>query len=1794
MKRKFLSITLSVFLILALFPLSAFASFTDMPAKDHWSYKALAAAVENGLLLGGDGRLMPQDSLTRAQLAAILVRALGATEVADVGKYTDLRTSAWYFSEVAKAVRMRLLQGDGGTIRPDAPVTREEAFTILARAFKLPDDDTAALSGFSDRGSVSVWAAPALAALVKAGYVHGSGNLLNPSAPITRAEFAAVMYNMVSVYLSKAGTYTQSITGNMVVSAPGVVLKGFVISGDLIIGEGVGSGDITLDKVTVGGRLIVRGGGENSIHIINGSDVGSIVIGKTGDGGIRIKAEEGCRVNLVYVDDGIDTVILEGTFNAVTIAAAVPTTLLNASVTTLSLAAEGAAVALSGSSTVTQATIAEAARGAGVTVGDGSKIAHVESAAPSVTIQGTGTVTEAVISGHNTAVNTKNTKITVSEGTTGVTENGSTVKPGSGNTGGTGTGGGNSGDTGGGPSSGAATVSTADAFTAAANNSAVTSITVTGTVTLEKDITLTKAVTVAAGAVLTVNSAWFSGTLTNNGTIVTAGSDRDGVVGKLYLYSDKATAADAGKLVNNGTFINNGNTVVVAPCSAVNRGVFENRGTLEYVDELGLKGADHTVTAIAGVTGNGWVACTAQIHTATALHTAMEKTAEGGGAYYDRIYVAGDNGAVTAARNVAVCSGQMLVIGEDTTLVVPSALGLTVASGGELHVGGTVTVTGTASNSGRVVREPGGTIAGAGAPGGIIPATGGKQYNGYLVTDEAAWAEALADPYCFIAEVSGDVEIHSNVTVGFPVTVDEGVTLTIGSGTTLTVEAGSDDFIGGAYMIVRGTLVNGGILDIRPNSGVFPDEGGTLTSSGVINVRGGLGADASNLGGTVNFYANAADIARQLWQQLDGLLPAGVDETTDYAAYSNILSRLDQSDTTAKYALAWLFKNGVLTPDADFDPYTFVGDDAINTLLDQFASEAGLTNTVSIHSDGVVTSDGTETQGSSLDQLINTFVEGLNVSSVNADTEAQLRAYQTYTYIRNIHVTADINLGDSLSVTKTVVIDPGRTLTVAAGKNLTIDWREWNQNQIGYEGALAIDGTLAVPDGSQVINKGTVILTGALENNGAFTNLREQDAYGSRFVGTGGTIGNAGVFVSNGEMTLTGTALVSGGSFTNNGDLTITSGSVTSTAPFHNAGHMKICDAYGSDNLVTALHFNNTLTNNSNWIEYTACVYSEDGLDAAQAEQTAKIAANGGSRQSATGLDVYTRMDVLTDITLTGSVTLSGWDVWVEADDSGAAVVPYTLTIGNTGALTLVDSTLNVDGVLRNEGTLTLGTASGWGTIQVWPTGAFENENSGTVSGAPDGVWRMDEYKNDGSATLFRVATVTGCSYNDIAIVHDWAGLHDAAVTKSNVYERIDILGGNGNDCDITLGSDLTINAEVYIEWGNGIEIPAGKTLTLTGTHWLNTNGDIWVYGQLNVGPGVEINNNQYIQIDGTVVNDGIINNNNNITLMSGGTLAGSGVVCGVPGGLTNNSGTLTCAYYRLAWELHELKNALHDGVPVLWAGDVDLTEDLTLSGDVAVGWPGHWGGAIRTGANTLIIDDHATLTFNNGELEIGDGGAVENNGSMTFGQDGRMHILSGGMLTTESAIYVYGWMHLYDWEHQHDYITGDVYAFANTVDLLQCLYRLLYRVDETGCPTGVQDGVTGAADPGSFDAPSELEDIGGHLANWSDLSGDPYSQYTCAVLYENGVIGDRIIPYTKLTYGEAKLLMTALAGVFGAADDEVAAFFAAYDSTHNAEDFICTTNFSNDPATGHPSDFDALVDSFSGALPEALVRSGD
>ena len=251
--------TLALLLAGAMLVPNAFAAspedFHDFPTD--WSAAGLRSAVQNGLLNGSNGEIDGNGLLTRAQLAAIVNRAFGADKAADLSGFTDVRPDAWYHNDMAVSVAMGAFQGANGKLNPESPITREEAFAVLARAFGL-DGDASALSDYTDGGSVSPWAKSAVSALIDSGFVNGANGKLNPRSSITRAEFAKVISGMASTFADNG--LSDTVDGNVIVRSSGASLAGKTINGDLILADGAAQADLT--NVTVTGRILIRGGAD--------------------------------------------------------------------------------------------------------------------------------------------------------------------------------------------------------------------------------------------------------------------------------------------------------------------------------------------------------------------------------------------------------------------------------------------------------------------------------------------------------------------------------------------------------------------------------------------------------------------------------------------------------------------------------------------------------------------------------------------------------------------------------------------------------------------------------------------------------------------------------------------------------------------------------------------------------------------------------------------------------------------------------------------------------------------------------------------------------------------------------------------------------------------------------------------------------------------------------------------------------------------------------------------------------------------------------------------------------------------------------------------------------------------------------------------------------------------------------------------------------------------------------------------------------------------------------------------
>lgn len=171
-----------------------------------WYQAAMDFARDHGILVGdASGDMLPGNNAPRAQMAAMLVRVFGCTAGKDITHFSDVDTAAWYYPELSAAAQMNIFSGCGdGTMGPDRNINRQEAMSVIARAFAVADGTAADIAAFSDASAVSDWAVASVAGLVKAGIVSGDAGRLNPTAGITRAEIAQMLYELDLQFCSDA------------------------------------------------------------------------------------------------------------------------------------------------------------------------------------------------------------------------------------------------------------------------------------------------------------------------------------------------------------------------------------------------------------------------------------------------------------------------------------------------------------------------------------------------------------------------------------------------------------------------------------------------------------------------------------------------------------------------------------------------------------------------------------------------------------------------------------------------------------------------------------------------------------------------------------------------------------------------------------------------------------------------------------------------------------------------------------------------------------------------------------------------------------------------------------------------------------------------------------------------------------------------------------------------------------------------------------------------------------------------------------------------------------------------------------------------------------------------------------------------------------------------------------------------------------------------------------------------------------------------------------------------------
>ena len=175
-------------------------TFIDVP-PDYWARPYIHALAASGVVSGYAGDYFrPDQTITRAEFAALLQDAFDNQSVAGTTKYKDIETNFWGIPAINSATNTGFLQGyPGDVFRPTQEIPRVQVLVALVSGLKLPAasaSQESVLQSYGDANDIPNYAKDKVAAATNAGLIanYPDRNILAPNRNATRAEVAAIVY----------------------------------------------------------------------------------------------------------------------------------------------------------------------------------------------------------------------------------------------------------------------------------------------------------------------------------------------------------------------------------------------------------------------------------------------------------------------------------------------------------------------------------------------------------------------------------------------------------------------------------------------------------------------------------------------------------------------------------------------------------------------------------------------------------------------------------------------------------------------------------------------------------------------------------------------------------------------------------------------------------------------------------------------------------------------------------------------------------------------------------------------------------------------------------------------------------------------------------------------------------------------------------------------------------------------------------------------------------------------------------------------------------------------------------------------------------------------------------------------------------------------------------------------------------------------------------------------------------------------------------------------------------------
>ena len=175
--------------------------FADL-SSSHWAAKAVEYLNKQGIVKGyEDGTFRPDDSVTREEFVAMLVRAFANADSENTVDFKDADPNAWYYPYIVAAAQNGVVNGDGENFGVGRTITRQDMCAMLARiakAFNVSLNGKYSTVIFDDESQIADYAKDSVKSLQISGVVNGIGNgLFDPTGSVSRAMAAKALYGLM-------------------------------------------------------------------------------------------------------------------------------------------------------------------------------------------------------------------------------------------------------------------------------------------------------------------------------------------------------------------------------------------------------------------------------------------------------------------------------------------------------------------------------------------------------------------------------------------------------------------------------------------------------------------------------------------------------------------------------------------------------------------------------------------------------------------------------------------------------------------------------------------------------------------------------------------------------------------------------------------------------------------------------------------------------------------------------------------------------------------------------------------------------------------------------------------------------------------------------------------------------------------------------------------------------------------------------------------------------------------------------------------------------------------------------------------------------------------------------------------------------------------------------------------------------------------------------------------------------------------------------------------------------------